>query len=115
MISPRERLVLLSVHRDQAELAARSPVRVDGTFRRRVQLARQQIQIDRAHEGWTPVRLAAWLMRPPTPSDFVQFHRVYHRLERKGLVELPEGKATAIRLTDAGEAEVRRLVKEPIQ
>jgi hypothetical protein len=110
-IGPKEQLVLLGLERNRAELARSRPADIRGlSYRDRLRVARDDIRQREARHGWVPITLGDWLGHPLTPSESVQFSRVYKRLEAAGLVVIRGIRATEAKLTPAGEAEVKRLV-----
>ena len=79
-------------------------------------LSRHRITVRNAQNGLVPMNLPGWLVRTPTNSDHVLFHREYLRLEGMGLIErvsLTGGRRTThLLLTPAGRRMAEALLAE---
>lgn len=64
-----------------------------------------------AEAGWTHYDLQRFVGRDLTPSERIRHQQAIRELEAAGLVELSGVRATAVRITELGRAEIKRNAK----
>lgn len=111
ILSIRQQMILTGILEDRDHLAAMTPRYGHGNLA----LARERDDIENAKQGLIRSDPARWFGITMTNSEWVMTSRNYSQLEAKGLIQRHalsafSEKMTHLSLTEAGEAEARRLL-----